>query len=302
MFFKYVNNINKNNSVAVFDLEDAAFIPFNKKQTDTIKSNLRKEITSILSSAYFKKQSIGIRINKLSNANFSKDINLLKKFNKKISWSCIFLPKVQNKSQLIGYIKVLRENEIQFKQVIPIIECQKGMKNLLNILSLKTDSVLNKIAFGHCDYNLDCKNFPYYHHNSIEYFDVISSLVKLIEANGFEFVNSPFLELDNYDSFYINLRYLKNICKNNFSQVTLTLDQTRLCSEFIKSKSKILIENVKLKSKDIEDRKIIAKNIISDYLSNLIPGRGFALIKGDRKLISPQEYISAIIYLKDMNI
>jgi len=300
MFIKYITNINKNNSVAVFDLEDAAFIPFNKKQTDTVKSNLRKEITSILSSSYFKKQSIGIRINILSNLNFLKDINLLKKFKEKIYWDCIFLPKVQNKSQLIRYIKIFRENDIQFKQVIPIIECKKGMKNLSGILSSTKDAVLKKIAFGHCDYNLDCKNFPYHHHNSKQYIDLINPLINLIEENGFEFVNSPFLELDNYEGFNINLQYLKNICKNKFSQVTLTLQQTRLCYEYNKSKSKTLAEHIKLKSKDIEDRKIFAENIISDYLSNLIPGRGFAMTKGERELISPQEYISAMSYLKDI--
>jgi hypothetical protein len=296
-FFEYIDRINKLNSTAVFDLEDAALVPFDEKQTNRNKSAIRKEITSLLLSDRNTNQYlIGIRVNSPANLNFSLDLEFLKKINKNISWDCIFLPKIQNKTLLEKCIKLFENHRIRFKEVIPIIESEKGIKNLSEILSAKADSRFNNIAFGHCDYNLNCNNFPFIHHNTKDYYKIINPIIRMIEKSNFGYVNSPFLELNNIMGFRKNLGYLHKICANNFSQVTLTLEQTKLCNNYEKNLNGFHFPKSVVRIDKITGRQI-AKSIISEFLSNLIPGKSFALTKEKRKLISPQEYQSAINYI-----
>jgi len=286
---RYIGKINRRGSVAVFDLEDCYSIPFRRLESNKLRAKARKGIHTFLTGDIeLTGITIGIRINSIDDQNFKKDINLLNTINGKINWDCIFLPKTETRAQILKCIRILKKNKIKFGEVIPIVESRKGIKNLEIILASRTRKIFSRVAFGHCDYYLDCGIFPFPHHNSPSFWDKTKKIIKIIEKRGYTFVNSPVLELTNTRLFNKTLSKLKKTCKKEFSQVTLNLHQSQLCRDFKKA----------FRVKFPEQKEFNPRQILSAYLSNIISGRSFVVTRREKKIISPQEYIAAVNYLK----
>ena len=148
---------------------------------------------------------------------------------KKIDWikgktfDSIFIPKIEQFDEIQLILGKLSEFQIEYKNLIPIIESKKGFENLANILqSIKK---LSKIAFEHCDYNLDIGAYPFFHQDSWEYWKWITVITAIIEKTGIQLINSPYLNTANETFFCSMLDYI-TIKKDHFcGQLTLTTRQ-----------------------------------------------------------------------------
>ncbi len=221
-FFQYKQIISKLDGIICFDLEDIIH-PHLISNTDARKDLHRRHIIKGLSR--FKstelKRDFGIRINPTYSPAFYKDVNFL---NKNIpAINCIFLPKTESPEALQKAIELIQTD---FVEIIPIIESQRGMDNLVDILSVE-DSRFRKIAFGHCDFNLDTNIFPFIHQDNSQYWEWINYLhIKCIQHEK-DLINSPVLVIhpDNY--FKANLQKTKQFSRIK-GQISLCKRQTEM--------------------------------------------------------------------------
>ncbi|MCX6160002.1 MAG: aldolase/citrate lyase family protein [Ignavibacteriae bacterium] len=294
----YIQKISAAEAFPVIDLEDAYLIPFNKEETRKHKERARNITTMSFREidASSAKAELCIRVNAYGGTEFMHDIEMLAALPVKVKWNSVFLPKAESLSEIEKCGRELKQKEILFSEIIPVIETAEGLKNLAEILSRGRTEQFNKIAFGHCDYNLDIVRFPFAHHDSPVYWKTAERIIEAAYEKEFTYINSPVLELNNDDLMSAVIERLGDLCREEFGQITITSRQSALCSQTSGVSSDIDVTGSERFSSAAE----YAEWIIREYEKNIIPGKSFAVTDG-KILVSPHEYISAVNYMKDIH-
>jgi len=279
---------NESNATVCFDLEDSIQNVFHSEKNTELKAYHRKLLINILNSCTSESSllKIGVRIN-ASNT-----------FDQKLDFKClvglptihtILLPKTESAEQIIDLFHNLEKNNISYKEIIPIIETKIGITNLESIAKVKS-SKIKKIAFGHCDYNLDVKHFPFFHQTSREYWSWIEKIVSIIKPFGLKFVNSPFLELNNDSEFEKMLSSLFSICGLDCGQIAMTFNQALICH---KNSGQVIPYFKKLPNRlNMKVEQSFAKKFI-ELFEKGNDDRAFTITLAEKNFLSPQEYTAA---------
>ena len=296
--FDYYIKSYAHHSWLCFDLEDSIQDIRNPANTSILKQKSRESLCFIFQT-YCDKLSnlnIAIRINPIHSVEFIYDIDALAKSHAFLNKLSLFLPKTESADDVLAFQDVLNSNNIQYNEVIALIESKTGMANLPSLLNYKSDK-FNKIAYGHCDYNFSLGNFPFYHQDSDEYWNVVVPMMKLVESKGFLFINSPVLSLDNQCLLDSTLEQLEShSTSESFGQIILTHKQARCCCNH---KRLSLLSPFKAFDNDnnqINDKRKYALKLITDY-EYYLNGKAFSINGSNINLISPNEYLAAKHYL-----
>ena len=284
-------------TVLCFDLEDSIQDCLDSGKTTVLKKIFREYFRSMLVACKTDdgKLNIGVRINSTEGMEYNLDLLSLSGTGQ---ISTVFLPKVESAQQILKLQNDLQENNISFDEIIPVIETKVGLKNLSSILKSDLKKV-KRFAFGHCDYNNDCGNFPFFHQDSREYWTWITKIFKELKLYGYTIVNSPCLQLDNEVYFLNMLNILVSICGSDCAQVTLTKTQTEVCVSYsvIKPDAELPLMGNRL---DFKVPAVYIESFIKEF-ENKYHEKGFVISNG-RVLISPQEYVAALNYRKKANL
>ena len=287
---EHIEKFHKTGAVICFDFEDGIINPLEMDMTSSLKEKARVYFKTLYFLIYnFNKDiKVGIRLNNVKTSDFEKDLIEIK--GKTID--SIFIPKIEQSDEIQLILDKLNKFKIGYKNLIPIIESKKGFENLENIL--QSNQKLSKIAFGHCDYNLDIGAYPFFHQDSWQYWKWISALLAITEKYDGQLLNSPYLNFDNELFFCSMLDYIISK-KNRFhGQVTLTSRQSELCN--LRNTPKLdfrnLIENKNLLSTD----KHTAYDLVNEFETN---NKLKGLSKTTNKFISLQEYLASKKLISD---
>ena len=283
----------ENKTILCFDFEDSIQSCSNPTNTSKLKSNYRKCFKSILetSKLNLSEINIGIRINATDSDEYPNDLSALAGIK---HISAIFLPKISSPEQILNLQNDLHRNAVNYNELIPVIETKSGMKSLEDIAMMNSTKI-RRIAFGHCDYNFNNQHYPYFHQDSREYWTWIKRIIETIAPYKLGFVNSPFLQLDNDAYFTTMLSVLDSISGSKGEQITLTQKQTKLCNSFTRNDRTIIPAKI-VNRFDLSVPRFYAEKFITSFEKNC-RNKGFA-ISENRTILSPQEYLSSINYLK----
>jgi citrate lyase beta subunit len=285
-FISFFEKVVACNGIVCFDFEDS-IASLDHKENAILKNSHRKSMIHELQtqSSQLDLNRIGLRINGIETVDYELDMDGLRSFE---NLNCVFLPKVECFTQVE---KLLHDVPLSVQEIIPIIETKKGFENLAEILSIRDRRFL-RIAFGHCDFNLSNRYFPFSHQNSTRYWDWISKLNKLAVIGGKQIINSPVLDLA--EEKYFSQVLMKNKTFGNISgQITLCLKQTLLCAApELQTELDFLSEN----GNPVE-KLDLAYQTVTKFENYKVEDRFFA-IDENRVLISPQEYKQAKIIIE----
>ncbi|MBS1516299.1 MAG: hypothetical protein JSS63_14800 [Bacteroidetes bacterium] len=282
-----LKNFSDSSDVICLDLEDSIQDLRHPLNNSSLKNSARNFIRKIFSGLRPLNVNFGIRINSYHSKEFILDIKLLSESFLKEKIKSILIPKVESVEEVELIINSLEKTGVNAAEIIPVIETKKGFKNLESIVNLN-NLRLRRIAFGHCDFNIDNNFFPFFHQNSRQYWEWVKEFTSIIESAGMQFINSPFLKLQDDYSFQSMLSKLFTHCSSDFGQITLTNRQTQLCKKFQPDYKQLNGYRKQLNENECE---IYAKELVNDFES-YNEGKGFT-ISNKRTLISPQEYTSA---------
>lgn len=287
---KSLNEFENTNVITCFDLEDSLQDISQPQNTSLVKHNHRKILVQLLNKCSSKVR-IGVRINSINSHEFLRDIECLSLIKNKIE--VVFIPKAENLQVITRGLKAISDSNISIKEIVPVIETKCGMLNLEEIVN--ADSTFVKaIAFGHCDYNFDAGIFPFFHHQSREYWNWVEHICSVIKTCGTRFINSPVLELNNQQLFIEVIESLSSIYGINFGQITLTKLQTDL---FLNHSFKNYALHKRYKYRlNLKTEREAAIQLINDFEKRNTE-KSFAVTPEKNVLISPQEYRSAKHFL-----
>jgi len=291
-FIEFHNQLAKQNTVSCFDFEDS-IIDFKKNDTNRYKSDYRDKVVSLIKSNKSKidNEYLGFRINEYGNNRYFDDLNALKQLGG-TKFKCIFLADVDSTEILK---KFLTENaDLNFDEVIPIVENNVSFTNIENIMKFKHPKFKN-ISFGHCDYNLSCNIFPFIHQDNPRYWFWVQKFEKLCKKEDIGFVNSPYLNLNHSSHFKLMIKNTSRFF-DDWGQITLNTQQSANCHMF---NEEALINVRELNLMDDLNISEYAVKIVDLFEKYNPDGRGYTIMPDSKIFICPQEYLAAKRFISE---
>jgi citrate lyase beta subunit len=225
---------------------------------------------------------VGLRINAAGTADYAADLVALAALP---ALGCVFLPKAEEPTQLR---RLLLDLPLAVNHVIPVLETAAAFARLPALLA-EADPRLGRYAFGHCDYNLSCGHFPFFHHDSARYWEWLAELDRHCRAQGKQLLNSPMLQLNDAAAYQAMLARLAAYPSVG-GQITLSLAQTRLCAAAPPPLTP-------LPSHDRPGAAACARSLVQRFARHRQPQSAFA-VDADRELVSPHEVRAARRFLQ----
>ncbi|MDD2636330.1 MAG: hypothetical protein PHW82_12640 [Bacteroidales bacterium] len=285
-FVEFHKKLSEQNTISCFDFEDS-ILDFKQNDTNRYKSDYRDKVIKLIISnkTDVLKSWLGFRINEYGDNRYLDDIEALNRLGG-LQFRVLFLANVTTPETLDRFLK---ENQnLNFDEVIPIIESNEGFGNLENIVKFKHPKFKN-VVFGHCDYNLSCEMFPFIHQDNPRYWFWIQKFEQVCSENNKGFVNSIYLNLNHSLHFKLMLKNTSRFF-DNWGQVTLNTQQSTDAFNF---KDTDLINVRELNLMDDLNITEYAKEIVELFEKYNPDGRGYTIMPDTKTFICPQEYLAA---------
>ena len=287
---EHIEKVNNTGAVLCFDFEDGIINPLNNDVCSKVKEAAREQFNRLYSIIHDAGilTKIGIRLNNCYTADFEKDLVAIRGK----TFDSILLPKIERPEDIHLIIEMLNAYAVGYKDIMPIVESKIGFENLESIL--QSNQKFCKIAFGHCDYNLNIGAYPFFHQDSWEYWKWIAVFISKIEKYGVSLISSPYLNLKDEGFFCAMLDYIASKSKHFNGQFTLTIRQSELCQSRITTTEnfKNHLENKNMISADIK----IALDLVEEFKRH---NKSKGLTKTNSRFISLQEYIASLNLAND---
>lgn len=263
--------------IVCFDFEDSiGGIAPASPATTALKQAQRHNVVQLLRhTPGLDLSRIAVRINSPHTAHYAADVAALRGLP---ALHAVFVPKVEHPETLL---QVLDELPLPVRHLVPVLETTAAFAHLPALLA-PADSRLGLVAFGHCDYNRSAGHFPFFHHDSPQYWQWLRELNQHLLATGKQLLNSPVLRLDDADHFRAVVQQLRTLA-SAAGQITLCLAHTQACGEAVADKL------APPAPRALADH---AGPLIQHFERGRLAGHTFALDE-QRRLISPHEYEAA---------
>ncbi len=262
------------------DLEDSIQDVQNPELTPKLKANARQDFADIIRN--LPNQKISLRVNSIRSNEFQKDKELLWQYGDNIE--SVFLPKVESSEDLEIFSKEFSDG---YKLNL-IVETQRGVDNIDEILSSKLKDKIGYVFFGNYDYHLDTNTFPITEQYTLEYWKIVEPIISKVENNKMNFGNSPYANIADTNCLDFALMQLTKLCKRNFALMSLHKIQT---NHFQKLLNEWNLNN------SISEKNNQNDFTLQSFTNNKQKGRSFAY-DSKKRIITPQEYL---LLLKKQN-
>ena len=289
---KVIKNIAKKEISIILDFEDSSKDIFSPKNTLNLKSKCREGF-EYLNSLNIKYPNIYLRINGLKSKFFKEDLIYLKKnLNKGFKVKGIFVPKIEKYDDL-KIINKLLDLENENIKLIPMIESKKGYLNVENILSMDKKKLIYGVHYGHFDYCLSKRIWPFPEPYHKEYWDMIFVIINACIKYKKRFIQTPFPIINNPKLFYKSISYIKS----NFINLDLSLTLVNYDKRFF-NKSYVLGDRLIIKKISTDNQYLVkfAKKIMNTYIATKKSKKSFSL--SEKRFIPPHQYLAAKYFLK----
>lgn len=273
-FQPYYQAIVAAEGVVCFDFEDS-IQGIDPAATVAAKQVQRRQVRQLLQSSGLAPDHLAVRLNAPHTPHYAADVQALRGLP---GLHAVFVPKAEHPDALR---QVLRELSLPVRHVVPVVETRAGFAALPELLAL-SDTRLGLVAFGHCDYNLSCGHFPFFHHDAEPYWAWLAELDAHAQAAGKQLLNSPLLQLANADLFGAVLHRLRSF-PSAVGQITLCLSQTLACGQAAVHPASALRTGAAPEC---------AQALVRRFEQAQPGARAFA-VDARRRLISPHEYAAA---------
>lgn len=295
LFTKKLNNANV---MVILDLEDSAQDPFNINNTDKLKIQARIGLDMISKDAGFITScKTYIRINGINTKYFEDDMqSVIAACNNNMPLTGVFIPKVENYACIKDIVNRLSATNKKL-EIVPMIETQKGMKNLPKIMENdKNKNLFSRIHYGHFDYCLNTQTWPFSDPFHNEFWVPINIVAELSLKYNKTYIHTPFPFPKKERLFWASSFYLKKL----FPSLDVWL--CTLNSELSLSNQPDEILPLKFVEADISTKNLLseATKICTDFLDGRANKRSFS-VSNDR-FIPPHQYFAAKNYIKNLKV
>ena len=274
-------------------MEDSAQDLFDKQNNKNLKKISREGLKYLYDKDILDNTETFVRINSQKSEFYQQDIQTISSIlEKKSSIVGIFLPKVENYNQIKDCYDQLSNSKKNTFTIVPMIETEKGLKNLDKILLQdKFNDIIKYVHYGHYDFCLDTNFWPFPEPYHFEYWKIIEEISKCVIKHNKKYIHTPFPLIETESIYWSSIDYMqKNL---SIDQINLSLVNIDL--NYINQPNKIKLTKLKNISNDPHYKTVFAKKIINEYLNNKSKNKSFSLSR--KRFIPPHSYLAAKTFL-----
>lgn len=274
-------------------MEDSAQDLFDKQNNKNLKKISREGLKYLYDKDILDNTETFVRINSQKSEFYQQDIQTISSIlEKKSSIVGIFLPKVENYNQIKDCYDQLSNSKKNTFTIVPMIETEKGLKNLDKILLQdKFNDIIKYVHYGHYDFCLDTNFWPFPEPYHFEYWKIIEEISKCVIKHNKKYIHTPFPLIETESIYWSSIDYMqKNL---SIDQINLSLVNIDL--NYINQPNKIKLTKLKNISNDPHYKTVFAKKIINEYLNNKSKNKSFSLSR--KRFIPPHLYLAAKKFL-----
>lgn len=274
-------------------MEDSAQDLFDKQNNKNLKKISREGLKYLYDKDILDNTETFVRINSQKSEFYQQDIQTISSIlEKKSSIVGIFLPKVENYNQIKDCYDQLSNSKKNTFTIVPMIETEKGLKNLDKILLQdKFNDIIKYVHYGHYDFCLDTNFWPFPEPYHFEYWKIIEEISKCVIKHNKKYIHTPFPLIETESIYWSSIDYMqKNL---SIDQINLSLVNIDL--NYINQPNKIKLTKLKNISNDPHYKTVFAKKIINEYLNNKSKNKSFSLSR--KRFIPPHLYLGAKKFL-----
>jgi citrate lyase beta subunit len=282
----------------VLDLEDGLWDVPDDLRTAGMKAAAREQLAELAanSSEMFVNQRIGVRLNRLSDAESAADLAALKETARRgVRLAAVVVTKVEGPSELRDWTRLLSENSVSYDLLIPIVETVAGLANLDEICAAALELRLPWIVYGHYDYAFDAGWWPFPDDRDPAYWQHVEPIIQRIEAAGLGYIQPPFFRLRRLDEFAALLGRLAGTCRRQFGVLTFGRHQTAVAAGT--EQPPVLSEP--RSNPPASDHRARARALIATFEAHRRPSASFAVDPSTGEFIAPHIYLAARRFLQD---
>ena len=276
----------------ILDMEDSAQDLFDSQNNLKLKKISREGLKYLSDNKILKNTNTFVRINSQNSEFYDQDINTISNVLKnKTPLVGIFLPKVESYDQIEDCYSKVSSLAIKPISIVPMIETKKGLENLNDLLLKdKKRKIIKYVHYGHYDYCLDNKLWPFPEPYHLEYWQIIEKVSKNIVKHNKKYIHTPFPLIETENIYWSSINYMKNL---DIDEINLSL--VNIDINYINKPNNIKQTKLKNITKDMYYKKIFAKKIIKEYLDNKSKNKSFSLSR--KRFIPPHLYLGAKEFL-----
>ncbi len=156
----------------------------------------------------------------------------------------------------------------------------------------KKNKLIYGVHYGHFDYCLNNKLWPFPEPYHKEYWDIIFPIISSCIKFKKKFIQTPYPLIDNPKLFYKSISYVYNNFNNLNLGLSLVNFDERFLQKRLKKDDKFFIKKM---STDKNYKIKFANKIIDNYLATKKKKKSFSL--SNKRFIPPHQFISAKFYL-----
>jgi hypothetical protein len=290
---KVIPKLLKNNAKVILDVEDSVQDTLNPINTPILKQEAREFLPRVINKLLLNKinldDKIYIRINSFESGELEKDLEIVKLLCEDLNTVGLFVPMVKNINDLYRVKKILGDLFEKIK-IVPIIELVSGRDTLENILKNKDGLNIEFIHYGHYDYSLDSKQWPFLGQNEKNFWTFVNNFKNLVEKYDMHYMHTPFGQLSDKCLYQSVILELTKRCTKDFAVTALNFNQVLFAND-IKNATSINLVEVDI------DKKELAKEVVDIFENNQCSKRSFSVDIKKAKFLTPHEYKMAKIFL-----
>jgi len=215
-------------AVVVLDLEDSLWDVIDESRTPGLKRAGRAHLRTMAEqhTDLWSDQRIGVRVNRLASADRDEDLHCLADVSERVEFDCIVPTKVESAADLERWIDLLRDNNVAYRALIPIVETVRGITSLSEIATAARRLGVEWIVYGYYDHMLDARTWPFHDHADEAFWRLVEPIIEAIEGAGVRYVHPPYFRLNDLAAFQDLLGRLAATCRTEFGVISLGTRQT----------------------------------------------------------------------------
>jgi citrate lyase beta subunit len=298
---RLVRRIESRGVQVVFDLEDTHWIPTDVTLTTELKRRARRHLAELLESPFATGPSFGVKVNAFGTEDGDRDVALLASLVPRHQPHAVILPKVESAATVDAFLRACENAGVTCEEVVPLIETTRGVERVEDLLdglaAANLASPVRRIMYGANDYCLDSGRWPFWRQDEREFWELVQSLARTIEAHGFGYVHTPFASLQATTGFMVAIQRLRAICQDRFTISTLDEAQSTAA---LRARDGLPLTPDAPRGPTLSDAEALAlaHRVVKLFDERRRRDHGFVVDSSDGRFIPPHEYVAAVRHIE----
>ena len=300
---RLIRSLKHADTMAVLDIEDGYLDVYDPARTAARKVEARKLLleTCALCRGRTAGRPVAVRVNIVGTEDFERDLPLTRAAAESFGVAMVLLPKITAPEELQMAKGALAEAGIQCGGLVPMIETERGMQAVAEVVAAAKELGAPAVLYGYHDYCLDAGHWPFLDLGEKQFWAAVARVAEPTLAAGLRYVHPPQVDLHDEARLSELIARLRGLCGDNFDILSAGMSQTVVLRQLTSQPSAEVATLAPLEDRpalDAAEGRKLAKEICALFEGNHRVEHSFSADARTGRFIPPHEYLAAVRFLQ----